>query len=245
MINYTYVDQYRNETDQPELVDRLFRAKPLSRIFHSHLEGPAGIGRNTQIGPDVKAGKYFSMGEDCYFARATIGRYTAFGSRTSINPFSHPTNWLSIHEFQYHPNPDAYEWFEEWQKVEKLPRSMLFKYVSLGNDVWTGLNVTVLGGVTVGNGAIIATGSVVTKDIPPYAIMAGAPARLIRFRFPEETIARLQAVKWWDLPLPLLTGLPFDQIDRCLDKLEKVRLNYDREEAGSANWAGLAGGPPT
>jgi acetyltransferase-like isoleucine patch superfamily enzyme len=230
MIKYTYVDQYRNETNQPEIVERVIRVKPLSRVYNSHLEGPAGIGRNTQIGPDVKAGKYFSMGEDCYCARATIGRYTAFGSRTSINPFSHPTNWLSIHEFQYHPNPDAYDWFEEWQKVKKLPRATLFKYVNMGNDVWTGLNVTVLGGVTVGDGAILATGSVVTKDVAPYAIVAGAPARFIRFRFPEETVVRLQAVRWWDLPLPLLSGLPFDQIDRCLDTLEEIRAHYDREE---------------
>ncbi len=177
MIKYTYVEQYRNDSDKPEIVNNLFRAKPLARVYYSRLEGPAGLGRNTQVGPDVKAGKYFSMGEDCYFARATIGRFTAFGSRTAINPFGHPTDWLSVHEFQYHPDPDAYDWYPEWRTVEKLPRSSLFKHVTVGNDVWAGLNVTILGGVNVGDGAIIATGSVVTSDVPSYAIVGGVPAR--------------------------------------------------------------------
>jgi acetyltransferase-like isoleucine patch superfamily enzyme len=228
MINYTYIDQYRNKTTEPEIVGGVIRVKPLSRVYNSRIEGPAGIGRNTHVGPDVKVGKYFSMGEDCYVARTTIGRFTAFGSRTAINAFSHPTNWLSIHEFQYHPSPDAYDWNPEWRTIQKLSRESLFRYSAIGSDVWTGLSVTVLGGVTIGDGAIVAAGSVVTKDVPPYAIVGGVPARVISYRFPEETIARLQAVQWWDLPLPLLSGLPFNEIDRCLDLLEPIRAEYDR-----------------
>lgn len=225
---FVQIDQYRNETNQPEIVKSVIRVKPQGRVYHSRFEGPAGIGFNTQVGPDVQAGRFFSMGEDCYLARCTIGRYTAFGSRTAINPFSHPTDWLSIHEFQYHPNPDAYDWHPSWENFERLPRSSLFKHVTIGNDVWTGLGVTILGDVTIGDGAILATGAVVTADVPPYAIVGGVPAKIIRMRFPEKTIARLLAVKWWDLPLPLLSGLPFNEIDRCLDKLEEIRATHDR-----------------
>ena len=224
---FVQIDQYRNETAQPEIIKNTVRVQPRGRIYHSRIEGPAGVGFNTQIGPDVQAGSYFSMGEDCYFARCSIGRYTAFGSRTAVNPFSHPTDWLSIHEFQYHPNPDAYDWHPSWENFERLPRSNLFNHVKIGNDVWSGLGVTVLGGVTIGDGAILATGAVVNSDVPSYAIVGGVPARILRMRFPETTIARLQAVKWWDLPLSLLSGLPFNDIDRCLEKLEEIRATYD------------------
>ena len=234
MPDYISIEQYRNDSDQPEIVKGVCRAKPLARVYYSKFEAPVGLGRNTQVGPDVTTGRYFSAGEDCYFARCTIGRFTAFGTRTAINPFGHPTNWLSIHEFQYHPNPDAYDWYPEWQTIEKLKRESLFTYAAVGNDVWSGLNVTVLGGVTVGDGAILATGSVITKDVPPYAIVAGAPARVLRYRFPPEQIARLQKVKWWDLPVALLSGLPFNDIERCLERLEKIRLEYDLRSDASA-----------
>lgn len=234
MISYTYIDQYRNDTSEPEIVGGVIRVKPLSRVYNSRLEGPAGIGRNTHVGPDVKAGKYFSMGEDCYVARTAIGRFTAFGSRTAINAFSHPTNWLSIHEFQYHPSPDAYDWNPEWQTIQKCSRESLFKYSKIGNDVWTGLNVTILGGVTIGDGAIVAAGSVVTKDVPPYAIVGGLPAKIIRFRFPEATITRLLDVRWWDLPLTCLSGLPFNEIDRCLEMLEKIRAQLEHDAVAAA-----------
>jgi acetyltransferase-like isoleucine patch superfamily enzyme len=229
MTSFTYIDQYRNESGEPEIVGGVIRVKPLSRVYNSHIEGPAGIGRNTHVGPDVKAGKYFSMGEDCYVARTTIGRFTAFGSRTAINAFSHPTDWLSIHEFQYHTNPDAYDWSPEWKTIQKLSRENLFRYTTIGNDVWTGLNVIILGGITIGDGAIIAAGSVVTKDVLPYAIVGGSPAKIIRFRFSENVIARLLAVRWWNFPVARLSGLPFNEMDRCLDLLEQIRAELNSE----------------
>jgi tetrahydrodipicolinate N-succinyltransferase len=99
----------------------------------------------------------------------------------------------------------------------------MFQRVTIGNDVWMGHNVNVLGGVTVGDGAIIAAGSIVTKDVPPYGIVAGVPATLKRLRFPEKTVERLLRVKWWDLELEMLSGLPFRDIDRSLDALEEIR----------------------
>jgi hypothetical protein len=71
---------------------------------------------------------------------------------------------------------------------------------SIGNDVWIGHNVTVLSGVTVGNGAVIAAGAVVTKDVAPYTIVAGVPARFVRRRFSDEIAQRIEALAWWDWP---------------------------------------------
>ena len=70
--------------------------------------------------------------------------------------------------------------------------------VRIGNDVWICAKATILSGVTVGDGAVIAAGAVVTKDVPPYAIVAGVPARVVKFRFPPEVVARLLEIRWWD-----------------------------------------------
>ncbi|WP_292146892.1 CatB-related O-acetyltransferase [Mesorhizobium sp.] len=73
--------------------------------------------------------------------------------------------------------------------------------IVLGNDVWVGARATILSGVNIGNGAVVAACSVVTKDVEPYAIVAGNPARFVRYRFSEDTIAAMQKIRWWDWPI--------------------------------------------
>lgn len=70
--------------------------------------------------------------------------------------------------------------------------------IVLGNDVWVGVRAIILSGVTIGDGAVVAAGSVVTKDVPPYAIVGGNPARIIKFRFSEDTITAMRKIRWWD-----------------------------------------------
>jgi acetyltransferase-like isoleucine patch superfamily enzyme len=217
------VDRFENTTTEPAFFwDGIVKLNPGARIIKSRLRGPAYLNRNTQVGPDAVIGKYFGMNESCFVARATVGAYCAFGARTSINPFNHPTDWLSINEFQYHPN--SFDWVAEYREIKRLERtSDMFKQVSIGNDVWSGHNVNVMPGVNVGDGAVLAAGSVVTKDVPAYAIVAGVPATVKRLRFKENTIERLLRVKWWDLELSELSGLPFRDVERCLSALEEIR----------------------
>src|SRR5262245_17260319 len=219
-----FVDRFENRTgDFVDLHDRI-RVGPGSRIFRSTIKGPLYLNRNSQFGPDVVAGKYTGMNESCYAARGTIGSYCSIGARTAINPFNHPTQWLSTHEFQYHPN--SYDWVAEYQDFARLERSPdMFGRATIGNDVWTGHNVNILADVTIGDGAVVAAGSVVTKDVPPYAIAAGAPAVVKGFRIAGSVIERLLKLKWWDLELSQLSGLPFRDIQRCMDLIENIKQN--------------------
>ena len=84
--------------------------------------------------------------------------------------------------------------------------------IRIGSDVWIGSRAIILSGITIGNGAVIGAGAIVTRDVPPYAIVAGNPARLIRYRFPPETIAALEKIAWWDWPA---------------DKVERERGAFD------------------
>jgi acetyltransferase-like isoleucine patch superfamily enzyme len=216
------IERLENATQEPATFHEIIRLNPGARIIASRLVGPVYLSRHSQIGPDAVVGKYFGMNEHGFIARATIGNFCAFGARNAINPFNHPVNWLSIHEFQYHPR--SFDWVPEYNSIERLERTPdMFQHVTIGSDVWTGHNVNVMPGVSVGDGAIIGAGSVVTKDVPPFAIVVGVPAQVKRMRFSERVIERLMRLKWWDLELSELSGLPFRDIERCLDRLEQIR----------------------
>jgi|SRR5665213_240369 len=216
------IDRYENTSEEPITLQGVIRLNAGARIIKSRLLGPVFLNRLSQIGPDVVFGKYSGMNENCFVARATVGAYCAIGARTAINPFNHPVDWLSINEFQYHPG--SFDWVPEYNDFERLQRTPdMFKQVTIGNDVWTGHNVNILAGVSVGDGAIIGAGSVVTKDVPHFAIVAGVPAQVRRMRFSGRTIERLLNLKWWDLELSELSGLPFRDIERCLDRIEEIR----------------------
>ena len=123
--------------------------------------------------------------------RLIIGRYCSIAAEVKfiMNGGSHPTTWLTTYPFPIFGEGWAAAMPEKWPTKGDTV---------VGNDVWIGYGATIMPGVTVGDGAIIATAAVVTKDVPPYAIVGGNPADILRYRFDEQTIARLLAIKWWD-----------------------------------------------
>ncbi len=132
---------------------------------------------------------------------AKIGRFCSIGQNVKNNFGRHPSNtFVSTHPAFFSIKKQAgFTFVKEDLFEEHLYIDEEKKYVNLiGNDVWIGSNVTIMEGITIGDGAIIATGAVVTKDIEPYTIVGGVPAKLIRKRFTEKEINFLLHYKWWE-----------------------------------------------
>ena len=129
--------------------------------------------------------------------RLTIGKFCsiACGAKFLFNSANHALGSLSTYPFPI--------FFEEWGlPVEDIPRAWDNKGdIVVGNDVWIGYEAVILAGVTIGDGAVVGARAVVTKDVPPYAIVGGVPAKAIRKRFSDGVIQRLLALKWWDWPV--------------------------------------------
>ena len=121
-----------------------------------------------------------------------IGKFCSIGEQCKIGLGIHPTNYISTHPIFYSTRKQAQISFVNEDMYEE------YKEVVIKNDVWIGSRVMITDGVTVHNGAIVAAGSVVTKDVPAYAIVAGIPAKIIRYRFPEKDRLELEESKWWD-----------------------------------------------
>lgn len=145
----------------------------LAKLHHSHI------------------GKYTRINAHCQLVRTTVGNFSAIGVNTLMGLGRHPLNYASTHSIFYKNNNIKNDWVQAIDFEEGIP-------IKIGNDVWVGRNCTVMDGVTIGDGAVIATGAVVTKNIPPYAIAGGVPAKVIKYRFEEEVINRLLEIKWWD-----------------------------------------------
>lgn len=127
-----------------------------------------------------------------------IGRFCALAAGTTfiMSGANHPTQGISTFPFPIFGGA----WAAEMGRLAGAPRDTV-----VGHDVWFGWRATVMPGVTIGSGAIIGAGAVVSQDVPPYAIVAGNPARIVRLRFPEADVARLLAVAWWDWPIDKVT----------------------------------------
>jgi virginiamycin A acetyltransferase len=126
-----------------------------------------------------------------------IGNYCSFGRNCIIVPSNgHLPSSKELERFRVSTFPIAAVC--GWKKKYALPNK--HAYVIIGNDVWVGVNTVILSGVRIGDGAIIGAGAVVTHDVPAYAIVAGVPARIIRYRYTKEQRAKLREIAWWNWP---------------------------------------------
>lgn len=157
------------------------------------------LGRYTEVGArtrllEVTLGDYSYVVNDADIAYARIGRFTSIAAMTRINPGNHPMERASQSHFTYR----ASAYFDDAQDEAAFFDGRRAQGVTIGSDVWIGHGAIVLPGRSIGDGAVVAAGAVVTKDVPPYTIVGGTPARVIRERFPATVAERLTALGWWD-----------------------------------------------
>ena len=138
-----------------------------------------------------RIGKYSYIGNNSFVSDTDIGSFTSISTNCYIGGTSHPTDWVST-------SPVFHKWENIMKKNFARHEFEIFKRTTIGNDVWIGNRVMIKAGVKISDGAVVGMGSIVTKDIGPYEIWAGNPARLIRKRFDDETIDALEKMKWWE-----------------------------------------------
>jgi acetyltransferase-like isoleucine patch superfamily enzyme len=156
-----------------------------------------------------------------------IGRYCSIAPDAHIGAVEHPQDWLTtsdvaqlsfVHDWDKFAAPDQVPALRQIRRGYQHSRPI----TEIGNDVWLGQGVFLKAGVKIGDGAIIGARSVVTKDVPPYAVAAGTPASLKKMRFPEATIARLQKLQWWQYKIFDFFSDPVDDVEFMIARLESL-----------------------
>ncbi|MDY0143992.1 MAG: CatB-related O-acetyltransferase [Bacteroidales bacterium] len=182
------------------------------------VEYPINLMHNVTVYGSTKIGIYTYINVNTVvYPNVEIGRYCSIARNCEIGVAQHPIEFLSTHPFQFDKtifkNNSSYENIEKvkWQGHPKT---------FIGHDVWIGAKAIINSGITIGHGAVIAGGAVVTKDVPPYSIVGGIPAKIIKFRFPNDVIHDLQEIKWWNYPLSKLHKVNFSEIRKAIEDLK-------------------------
>ena len=198
-INSAYFDPERNIFIEGP-VDPLWPPPIEKSIKHLDIRNVL-FGRNT-----LK----FASGH--FSPNVIIGRYCSIAQLVSIGATAHDMNYLSTGFIN-----STYYSKEEKEEERDLP------FTIIGCDVWVGLQALILGGAKIGHGACIGAGAIVKKEIPPYAIAVGSPARVVKTRFSDEIISDLMDLKWWTLSPEVVNALPYKNIKECIEKLKEIR----------------------
>jgi len=175
--------------------------EPTARIaVNSNVSLDTKLDKYVKILPRCKIGKckigrYTYIGNDCDFARTEIGAFTSIGPQVICGMGSHPLDFISTYPGFYKKEASGSEWLGNLIEFKDQKETII------GSDVWIGVRAIIVAGINIGHGSVIAAGSVVTKDVPPYAIVAGVPARVVRYRFSQDEINLFLKSKWWDFPI--------------------------------------------
>ena len=189
------------------------------------------LGRYTQVEArsrlsETVLGDYSYVMQDCAVWAATIGKFANIAAAVRVNATNHPTWRPTLHHFTYR----AADYFDGAEDEAAFFAWRRDHAVTIGHDVWIGHGATVLPGVSVGDGAVVGAGAVVSRDVAPYTIVGGVPARLIRERFPATLAERFRRLAWWDWPHEALFAALQDFrtldaeafLDRHEDRSDKV-----------------------
>jgi acetyltransferase-like isoleucine patch superfamily enzyme len=183
------------------------------------LYGTAFVKKNSSIGMYS-----FINSNTTVYPDTVIGRYCSIGKNCEIGAFDHPIDWLSTSPFQYNMQLHFPQHQGECHQIKPSRPNL----TTIGNDVWIGSLCIIKRGITIGDGAIIAGGAVVIDDVPPYAIVGGIPAKVLKYRFDETKIEKLKNLKWWELLPTQLEKVSFNDIDKALSQIEEIKNNLER-----------------
>ncbi len=198
--------------------NKFIKKLPGSAIHSSIIPSTSKIeARSTII--DTEIGVYSYAGYNCTILNTMIGNFCSIADNVTIGITNHPLNWVSTSPAFYYGK-------------DSIPKDMACKEYNppinktvIGSDVWIGRSVIVKGGISIGTGAVVGMGSIVTKDVPPYSIAVGVPARVIGYRFDENTRKRLLDTKWWDKSKDEICHLAhyMDDVEKFLNVIENEK----------------------
>lgn len=194
------------------------------------LESPSSLRAGVYDIDFVGAYTYLGGRDTLMLHIGSIGRFCSIASNIVAGQVEHPTDFLSpspvFNGAVFSESTAAFRernqgMFTKAARSEARAMAHRSDKIVIGNDVWIAEGAFIRRGVTIGNGAIIAARAVVTKDVPPYAIVGGSPARIIRYRFEPEVIAELQELQWWNYGLSALHGVDFTDIHQATAKIRE------------------------
>lgn len=211
-----------NEVDLRQLEEVGLILNSLNHVSYLEFEPPVKINNVRCLGK-VSIGLFSYVGPGSEIKNTQIGRFCSIAGNVTLGPPEHPVDWISTHPFQY----DGLRWYDDFKLWDKYAnKKMRFEGNSqktiIGNDVWIGRGAIIRQGVKVGNGVIIGANTFVNKDLPDYCIAVGTPARIIKYRFNEENIRELLAIKWWEyVPVMKTNNLNYNVIDKFIIQFKK------------------------
>lgn len=171
------------------------RAKTDRKTF---FEGRNLLDKNSEL-LNSRIGYASYLGEGSKLRQCRIGRYTSIGPAVSCVIGKHPINFVSTHPSFFSLRKQVGFTYVNEKKYDEFEPELYEGYsISIGNDVWIGAGATLKEGICISDGAVIGAGTLVLQDVPPYAIVGGVPAKVIRYRFEKEDVDFLLKLKWWD-----------------------------------------------
>ena len=189
-------------------------------IRNSYIDATSKVESGSQF-VNSRMDKYSFCGYDCEINNCEIGKFCSIANNVKIGGARHPIEWVSTSPVFYSGRDSVNKKFSTFDRAED-------KKTLIGNDVWIGANAIIIQGIRIGNGSVIGAGSIVTKNVGDYEIVAGNPARFIRKRFSEEVVEELINLEWWDWPEEILLDMA-QYIKEPIDFIESYKSKYGND----------------